>query len=379
MNPVYKWNKKIAAAILGAVCLLALSGCGNEETPQAEPVQPANQPTEVIVEPTPEAEAVEEEDPNALEPGQMRSYLSGLPVDEKIGNRRPVAIMLNNLEAAQPMSGVSYADVVYEYVVEGAITRLMGVFENYDDLDKIGSVRSCREYFVYTALEFDAIYMHFGQAAYAVELLGKDYVNNLNGLGEAGDTCFYRTSDRQAPHNVYTSAKGIQAGIEKLGYREDHYEGYKGKFKFCDLNKVVTNDGGKPATHIEPKYKINKPWFDYNEQTGKYDRYQYDGPQIDDLTGEQISFDNVIIQYNKWIQLDEKDYLAFDCHSGGLIQYFTKGKMVVGMWQRDINEENFDLSAIRYYDMDGNEIEINNGKTFICVVQDTEMDNVVIE
>lgn len=379
MNPGYKWNKKIAAAILGAVCLLALSGCGNEETPQAEPVQPVNQPTEVIVEPTPEAEAVEEEDPNALEPGQMRSYLSGLPVDEKIGNRRPVAIMLNNLEAAQPMSGVSYADVVYEYVVEGAITRLMGVFENYDDLDKIGSVRSCREYFVYTALEFDAIYMHFGQAAYAVELLGKDYVNNLNGLGEAGDTCFYRTSDRQAPHNVYTSAKGIQAGIEKLGYREDHYEGYKGKFKFCDLNKVVTNDGGKPATHIEPKYRINKPWFDYNEQTGKYDRYQYDGPQIDDLTGEQISFDNVIIQYNKWIQLDEKDYLAFDCHSGGLIQYFTKGKMVVGMWQRDINEENFDLSAIRYYDMDGNEIEINNGKTFICVVQDTEMDNVVIE
>ncbi len=379
MNPGYKWNKKIAAAILGAVCLLAFSGCGNEETPQAEPVQPANQPTEVIVEPTPEAEDVEEEDPNALEPGQMRSYLSGLPVDEKIGNRRPVAIMLNNLEAAQPMSGVSYADVVYEYVVEGAITRLMGVFENYDDLDKIGSVRSCREYFVYTALEFDAIYMHFGQAAYAVELLGKDYVNNLNGLGEAGDTCFYRTSDRQAPHNVYTSAKGIQAGIEKLGYREDHYEGYKGKFKFCDLNKVVTNDGGKPATHIEPKYRINKPWFDYNEQTGKYDRYQYDGPQIDDLTGEQISFDNVIIQYNKWIQLDEKDYLAFDCHSGGLIQYFTKGKMVVGMWQRDINEENFDLSAIRYYDMDGNEIEINNGKTFICVVQDTEMDNVVIE
>ena len=379
MNPGYKWNKKIAAAILGAVCLLALSGCGNEETPQAEPVQPANQPTEVIVEPTPEAEDVEEEDPNALEPGQMRSYLSGLPVDEKIGNRRPVAIMLNNLEAAQPMSGVSYADVVYEYVVEGAITRLMGVFENYDDLDKIGSVRSCREYFVYTALEFDAIYMHFGQAAYAVELLGKDYVNNLNGLGEAGDTCFYRTSDRQAPHNVYTSAKGIQAGIEKLGYREDHYEGYKGKFKFCDLNKVVTNDGGKPATHIEPKYRINKPWFDYNGQTGKYDRYQYDGPQIDDLTGEQISFDNVIIQYNKWIQLDEKDYLAFDCHSGGLIQYFTKGKMVVGMWQRDINEENFDLSAIRYYDMDGNEIEINNGKTFICVVQDTEMDNVVIE
>ncbi len=366
-------------AVCGVLCAFVLTACGNENTADTPVTVEDAHPTEAVVTPVPTEAITEEVDPNALEPGQMRSYLSGLPVDEKIGNRRPIAIMLNNLEAAQPMSGISYADVVYEYVVEGAITRLMGVFENYDDLDKIGSVRSCREYFVYTALEFDAIYMHFGQAAYAVELLGQDYVDNLNGLGEAGDTCFYRTSDRQAPHNVYTSAKGIEAGIKKLGYREDHYDGYKGKFKFCDLNKVITNDGGIDAKHIEPKYRINKPWFDYNEATGKYDRFQYDGPQIDDLTGEQISFDNVIIQYNKWIQLDEKDYLAFDCHSGGLIQYFTKGKMVVGMWQRDINEENFDLSAIRYYDMDGNEIEINNGKTFICVVQDTEMDNVVIE
>ncbi|MBR4169335.1 MAG: DUF3048 domain-containing protein [Lachnospiraceae bacterium] len=374
----YIKGRKLLAAI-GILCVFALTACGNENTADNPVTVEDAHPTEAVVTPEPTEAITEEVDPNALEPGQMRSYLSGLPVDEKIGNRRPIAIMLNNLEAAQPMSGISYADVVYEYVVEGAITRLMGLFENYDDLDKIGSVRSCREYFVYTALEFDAIYMHFGQAAYAVELLGQDYVDNLNGLGEAGDTCFYRTSDRQAPHNVYTSAKGIEAGIKKLGYREDHYDGYKGKFKFCDLNKVITNDGGIDAKHIEPKYRINKPWFDYNEATGKYDRYQYDGPQIDDLTGEQISFDNVIIQYNKWIQLDEKDYLAFDCHSGGLIQYFTKGKMVVGMWQRDINEENFDLSAIRYYDMDGNEIEINNGKTFICVVQDTEMDNVVIE
>ncbi len=382
MDSIYKTGMKWRALLAAVICMVLLSGCsgcGSENEAVAPPApEETVQPEEVIAEPTP-AEEVPEEDPNALEPGMMRSFLSGLPVEEKIGNRRPIAIMLNNLEAAQPMSGISYADVVYEYVVEGAITRLMGLFENYDGLDKIGSVRSCREYFVYTALEFDAIYMHFGQAAYAVDLLGQDYVDNLNGLGEAGDTCFYRTTDRQAPHNVYTSAKGIQAGIEKLGYREDHYEGYQGKFKFCDLNKTVTNDGGKSAKHIEPKYRINKPWFDYNEETEKYDRYQYDGPQIDDLTGEQISYDNVILQYNKWIQLDEKDYLAFDCHSGGLIQYFTKGKMVVGMWQREINNENYDLSAIRYYDMDGNEIEINNGKTFICVVQDTEMDNVVIE
>lgn len=373
--------KKLIALSLASVMLFGAAGCKKETV--AEPVE---EKTETVKNEdskeetvTPVEEEAVEEDPNALEKGMMRSYLSGLPVDEKIGSRRPIAVMLNNLEAAQPMSGVSYADVVYEYVVEGCITRLMGVFENYDKLDKIGSVRSCREYFVYTALEFDAIYMHFGQAAYALDILNSDYVDNLNGLGEAGDTCFYRTTDRKAPHNVYTSSKGIEAGIKKLGYREDHYDGYKGKFKFCDLDKEVTNENGVPATHLEPKYKINKPWFEYNEATKKYDRYQYDGPQIDDLTGEQISYDNVIFQYNSWVQLDEKDYLAFDVHSGGVFQYFTHGKCVVGKWKREINEDNYDMSAIRYYDVDGNELEINNGKTFICVIQDTEIENVVVE
>ena len=115
------------------------------------------------------------------------------------------------------------------------------------------------------------------------------------------------------------------------------------------------------------------------EKTGKYDRFQYDGPQIDDLTGEQLSYDNVILQYNFWVQLDDKDYLAFDCHQGGAIQYCTKGKCIPGTWKREINEDNYDMSAIRYYDMDGNEIEINNGKTFICVIQNDEVENVVVE
>ena len=371
--------KALISIILSSAMIFSMVGCN--KAPEAP--APTEKVTEVKTENPQDSSSTEEEveevDPNALAPGMMRSYLSGYPVDERIGNRRPVAIMLNNLEAAQPMSGVSYADVVYEYVVEGAITRLMGLFENYDDLDKIGSVRSCREYFVYTALEFDAIYMHFGQAAYALSLLEEDYVNNLNGLGEAGDTCFYRTTDRKAPHNVYTSAKGIEAGIKKLGYREDHYEGYKGKFKFCDLDKEVTNEDGIPITHMEPKYRINKPWFEYNPETKKYDRYQYDGPHIDATTGEQLSYDNVIFQYNFWTQLDEKDYLAFDCHSGGSFQYFTHGKMVMGTWQREINEDNYNMSAIRYYDSNGDELVINNGKTFVCVIQNTEVENVVLE
>ena len=384
------WTYSVIGLFFAAAFIIIVSayaGTGSADPGPQKPVaevEPTQVPTPVPAKDTvsEDKEPVSEEDKgDGLAQGQMRSYLSGLPVDQETGMKRPIAIMLNNLKAAQPMCSVSRADVVYEYVVEGAITRLMALFENYEDLDKIGSVRSCREYFVYTMLEFDAIYCHYGQASYAVDLLNSDYVDNLNGLGKEGDTVYYRTTDRKAPHNAYTSAAGIDAGIEMMGYRRNHYDDYNGKFKFCDLDKTVTNENGMKITYMAPNYKINKPWFEYDESREQYGRFQYDEPQIDELTGEQIFFDNVIFQYNKWAQLDEKDYLAFDCHSGGVIQYFTHGRMVPGIWLRDIqhaHDGNVDMCPIRYYDLDGNELEVNNGKTFICIIQDTDIQNVTI-
>jgi len=220
--------------------------------------------------------------------GKVRSYLTGKWVDESVGDHRPIAVMLNNIKEAQPMSGVSAADVLYECVVEGSLTRMMGIFENYKDLDKIGSVRSCRNYFVYYALEYDAIYAHYGQAAYAVPLLESDYVDNLSGLSNIGGIVFYRTSDRVAPHNAYASAKGIDAGIEKLGYRTTYRDDYKGKFTFARDDEVVVPDSSDSydAKVVKPGYLINKPWFEYNEDDCKYYRYQYDGPQVDDVNGQ---------------------------------------------------------------------------------------------
>ena len=307
---------------------------------------------------------------------KVRSYLTGRFVPEEIGDRRPVAIMLNNIEDAMPMSGVGSADVLYECVVEGSLTRMMGVFEAYDDLEKIGSVRSCRNYFVYYALDHDAVYCHYGQSSYALPLLEQDYVDNLSGLAAIGDTVFYRTTDRVAPHNAYASAKGIKKGIEDMGYRNTYKDGYIGKFTFAhdgDPNDLSQEDS-YDATHIEPGYKINKPCLEYNPEDEKYYRWQYGTEHIDDLTGEQLSFDNVILQYSSWEQIDDKGYLGFDCHGGGRMVYITKGKAVDGSWI----SFGGDQGAVRYFDSDGEEIVVNQGKTLIEIIQDTEGDKVVI-
>ena len=75
----------------------------------------------------------------------------------------------------------------------------MGVFEDYDNLEKIGSVRSCRDYYIFYASGFDAIYTHYGQSAYALPFLELPEVNNISGLAGYGDQVFYRTTDRKSP------------------------------------------------------------------------------------------------------------------------------------------------------------------------------------
>ncbi len=308
--------------------------------------------------------------------GKIRSYLTGKLVDKEIGERRPVAVMLNNIEEAQPMSGVSFADVLYECVVEGSLTRMMGIFENYDDLQKIGSVRSCRNYFVYYALEFDAIYCHYGQSAYAMPLLNQDFVDNLSGLSSEGDTVFYRTTDRVAPHNAYASAKGIKKGIEIMGYENTYSNDYKGKFTFADDGEEIVPDSpdSYDAKHVEPGYLINKPWFDYDESEKKYLRFEYGEPQIDAENGEQLKADNIILQYSSWEEVDDKGYLGFDCHGGGKMTYITHGKARDGSWIRFDG----DSGSVRYFDNNGEEIVLNQGKTWVLIIQDTYGDNVRI-
>ena len=172
-----------------------LTGCQKNESGSAEPTA-TPEPTEEVT-PEPTAMAAEEPEPteDPIPDGYVVSYLTGEYVPEAIGRRRPVAVMLNNLRPACPQAGIANAGVVYEAPVEGGITRLMGIFEDYDNLEKIGSVRSCRDYYIFYASGFDAIYTHYGQSAYALPFLELSEVNNISGLAGYGDQVFYRTTE----------------------------------------------------------------------------------------------------------------------------------------------------------------------------------------
>ena len=162
-----KNNRTRLAALL--LVFMTITACGKE----LEHIEP------LPIESIPQSEESTEVETSTIstEPAYT-SYLTGLPVAEELQKKRPIAVMLNNIEAGCPQYGIAKASVIYEAPVESRITRLMGIFEDWEDIEKIGYVRSSRDYFVYCAMEHDAIYCHFGQATpYVGELLNSGRVD----------------------------------------------------------------------------------------------------------------------------------------------------------------------------------------------------------
>ena len=362
-------KKAIAMILLGVMSLSLLAGCGKkEETPV---VSDSAQETSISV---PEEEPVSEPEIPAAPEGMARSYLTGEWIDEAIANQRPLAVMLGNTKIATPQYGITDADVIYEAAVEGQETRLMAIFQDYANLEKVMSIRSCRHYYVHWALEFDAIYAHYGQAKYAVEILSQDYVNNLSGLDGGVEKVMYkRDSDRKAPHNAYTTGEGIVAGIAYKGYETQHAADYSGHYKFVeDDDQQLFLQGGTPAAVVEPGYLVNKPWFVFDSETGLYKRFQNGAAQTDGNNGKQVEVKNIIVQICEWNRMSSEDeYLNMETMKGGSGYYITNGTAIPVTWKKDSLQ-----SPTRYYKEDGSEIQLNQGKTWVCVTEDTYADKI---
>ena len=401
-------NKKLLSAVMLVFCLL-LTACDTSKIAPTSGVK-AREETEANAESqevnAEEAENTQEEAPEAdntesvqesSEPAQTTEteevFYSGF-TGEEIGymhyDHRPLAVMLNNIKEGCPQSGIEQASMVFECPVEGRITRLMGIFEEYENIEKIGSVRSSRDYFVYLAMEVDAIYAHFGQATvYVGDLLNSNAVDNISGavsgIENPANHTFYRSDDRSAPHNVYIDNEGLKEDIANFGYRTTLRTGFTPKFIYPEPGSRATYDECEDVTVIYPGGKNPsakngfaqvQARFEYNKDDQKYYRFQYGDKHIDKETGNQLKYDNVVLQYCDGMVRDSHDYLAFGLvgDNENKCQIFTNGKMVEGTWKRT---ELFEPA--KYYDKDGNEIEVNRGKTWICIIWNDYAEDVVCE
>ena len=112
-------------------------------------------------------------------------------------------------------------------------------------------------------------------------------------------------------------------------------------------------------------FPYTKSAFTYDASTGLYKKNIHGKAQVDGANGQQIAFANVIVQYTNWEKLDKKGYLSFqniDNTSDGY--YFTKGKAIHVRWSKTA-----EYAPTVYYDDNGNEIQMNTGKTYIAIAQ----------
>ncbi len=343
-----------------------------EDTPQLS--VPTEQTETVLEDLTSEETEVTELVVEETHEGQARSLYTGLWIDEELASVRPVALMIENTKSALPQYGLAQADVIYECPVEGGITRLMAIMQDYTGMERIGNIRSSRNYYVYFAREFDAVYFHCGKSHFAESLLASDFIDNVDGTTGKAASYYYRTSDKSAPHNLYTSSAMISSAISAYGYSSVLSDTAESHYQFAEDNEPVTLSDGTDAVKVSLYYSNNKPYFVYQEEDGLYYRYQFSSAQTDAITGEQLTAKNIIIQVCDWYLWEESTgYLYIEYMGSGTGKYITNGKCIDITWTRESES-----GKTRYYDTDGNEIVLNQGVTWVEIAQDTYAGNITI-
>ena len=282
--------------------------------------------------------------------------LTGLLTD-KASNQRAIAVTVNNHPEARPQSGLSQADIVYELLAEGSITRFLAIYQS-ELPERIGPIRSSRDYFIDIAKGFQSLYIAHGYSPSAKKRLLSGEIDQLNGVQYDG-TLFKRSSDRQAPHNSYITQGNIVKGAENEGYDLDTPPE---SLDFLS-DEEIESFQGEPIGPIKVSYSKNDLYisiYEYDQENKKYARISNGEQTTDAETNNPILLDNIIVLEAEHQVMDEEGRRTIDLTSGGKALLFQKGLV------KEIDWKDVDGRPIPYED--GLPAKLVPGKSWINIV-----------
>lgn len=280
--------------------------------------------------------------------------IDGVPVEKGLENLAPVAVMLDNHYDARPAHSLARANLVIEAEAEGGITRYLAVFAGSEKINEIGPVRSARPYFVDWANELSALYVHCGGSPGALAKIVQDKIVNLNEFYNA--PYFWRTGEKMAPHNILTSTEKLNEYLNGSEISEGDFEAWS----------FAEDEAGAEAKNtnisIPYKYPYNVEW-QYNQETGLYERYLAGAPHKDhEEVG--ITAKNIIIQYAETEVIDEKLRLDIKTIDNGRAVMCKSGHCIEGEWRKRSNNK-----RTMFYNENREEYVFSPGTTWIEVVR----------
>ena len=365
-------KKKSVLLLLALSVTLVLGGCGKDEEEKKEPDSAFADPViQVVIEEKVEPEMVVEEEVKVEEEtreGMYRSELTNEWIDESIKDQRPIAAMVDNEKTALPHYGLTKADVVYEMTnstKNEGVTRLMVLVKDWESITQLGSIRSVRPTNLQIIPEWNAVICHDGGPFYIDDYLAKDYVENFSGTFSRVD------NGKSREFTEYICTGDLDKNFNNKGYSRTYNDYYPGEhYQFASEKEPVDlskDSKSIDATHIQLPYRHNKPYLDYDAESGTYLYSEYGQKHTDPGNdNKQLAFKNLLLQNARYVEFDSNGYMMFhsiDFNRDGY--YITNGKAIPITWSKED-----ELTPTRYYDMNGDMITLNTGTTYVALIPD---------
>ena len=347
-------QKNVLAILLS---MLLLTGCAPKESVQetTEPTQTeTTQVTEVATLPT---ETVPQTDDKQV----YFHPLTGETLTAPYSGARPYAVMVNNIWEALPQCGVSQADIIYEILAEGGITRTMAIFTSVEDETPVGSIRSLRPYYLSVARAYDAIVVHAGGSEQAYADLSGSQWDHIDGIRDNGDH-YYRIQERidnaGYEHSLFIHAKDMKdyAGEEDCRLTWENSSPY-----FTFSNQTMTD--GEDAQQVKVHFSQKSTSFAYKQEDGMYYAEEYDEPWIDGNTEQQQSFRNLLVLRAEIQTIDDVGRLDVTLVGSGEGYLIRDGKCVPLTWSRGGEDAPF-----LYTLEEGTPASFGPGRTYVAVI-----------
>jgi len=288
----------------------------------------------------------------------VRDPLTGVLVSSVEPLPQVFGVMIDEHVDARPQSGIDQAFLVMEAPVEAGIPRLLAFFTDKQEVKQIGPIRSARPYFIDWISEFGAVYAHVGGSDEALEKIKA--TNTFDANEYWNGTYYWRSSDRFAPHNTYTSTDLLKSFVEKKSETSSRDSLSYGVWPFQDgsANNV---EQSFDVSYVQSGYVFS--WH-YNKTANMYDRFE-GNVAAKTLDGVLVSANNVavvVMDVDVIDQVGRRHIKTIGEGQGVLFQNGVQKKMV---WKKNSPKD-----RMRFYDENGSEVLMNAGKTWVEVVSD---------
>ena len=356
--------KKFIMLLLCLILALSVVSCAEKAEPVPDPTpEPGGE--DIVPEPEPDP------GPKPWDDFALNKLTGEYDIDKEFAGTRPIAVMVNNIDHCLPQRGIGACDMLWEFEVEGGITRTMAFYSDYRKVEEIGPVRSLRNQFLDIARPYDAMIIHVGSSYFADQAIARYGYKTLDAMG-----CTIVKQDKSrigkydSEHTWYTNPELIEKAIEKTKIRSND-ESTDAAFNFAEYGTTAVLDDGDAATVTWSFSDSYDGKAEYDKERNEYALTQHGNLRYDELTGDTLYYPNVFIIIASRPGYYGAGVPQYDLSAGGSGYYICGGKYEKFTWSKPNDKDKIVLTGL-----DGKELVVNPGKSYIAVLNTYHADTV---